>query len=130
LGLGRHFLLKHGNFIGFSLETVYEIAAGFIETSYSNDPVLKELLAIDHWLQHKIKPSKSFLQEFDKKEKFALLDAYKLPHNKYRYAVTQISFDVGMWERENIIGTSPTVLVIVFDGQTKSKVLDLSACRK
>lgn len=127
LGLGRQFQLKHGRFIGFSLETVYEIAAGFIESSYPNDPVLKELLAIDHWLQHKIKPSKSFLQEFDKKEKFALLDAYKLPHNKFRFAVTPISFDFGLWERENTIAASPTVLVIAYDGQTKARVLDLSA---
>jgi hypothetical protein len=89
--------------------------------------VLKELLAIDHWLQHKIKPSKSFLQEYDKKEKFALLDAYKLPHQTCRYAVAPINFDFGLWERENTIIASPTVLVIAFDGQTKSKVLDLSA---
>ena len=77
LGLGRHFQLKHGQFIGFSLEKVYEIAAAFIESSYPNDPVLKELLAIDHWLQHKIKPSKSFLQEYDKKEKFVHLRLFK-----------------------------------------------------
>ena len=127
LGLGRHFQLKHGRFIGFSLETVYEIAAAFIETSYPNDSVMKELLAIDHWLQHKIKPSKSFLKEHDKKEKFALLDAYKLPHNKFRFTVTPISFDFGLWERENTIAASSSVLVIAFDGQTKSKVLDLSA---
>ncbi len=127
LGLGRQFQLKHGKFIGFSLEKVYEIAAAFIESSYPNDPVLKELLAIDHWLQHKIKPSKSFLQEYDKKEKFALLDAYKLPHQTCRYAVAPINFDFGLWERENTIATSSSVLVIAFDGQTKSKVLDLSA---
>ena len=127
LGLGSHFQLKHGKFIGFSLEKVYEIAAAFIESSYPNDPVLKELLAIDHWLQHKIKPSKSFLQEYDKKEKFALLDAYKLPHQTCRYAVAPINFDFGLWERENTIATSSSVLVIAFDGQTKSKVLDLSA---
>lgn len=126
LGLGRHFQLKHERFIGFSLDRVYEIAADYVAEFFPNDPVLNELLAIDHWLQHKIKPSKSFLQEFDKKEKFALLDAYKLPHNKYRYAVTTTSFDFGMWERENTIASSPTPLVIAFDGQTKSKVLDLS----
>ena len=126
LGLGRFFEQQHGKFIGFSLEKVYEIAAAFIEMSYPNDPVLKELLAIDHWLQHKIKPSKSYLAEYDKKEKFALLDAYKLPHNKYRYAVTQISFDLGMWEREGIIHLAPTELVIVFDGQSKARVVYLS----
>lgn len=126
LGLGRFFEQQHGKFIGFSLEKVYEIAAAFIEMSYPNDPVLKELLAIDHWLQHKIKPSKSHLAEYDKKEKFALLDAYKLPHNKYRYAVTQISFDLGVWEREGIIHLAPTELVIVFDGQSKARVVYLS----
>lgn len=127
LGLGRHFEMKHGQFIGFSLEKVYEIAADYITSFYPKDPVLKELLAIDHWLQHKIKPSKSFLQEYGKKEKFALLDAHKLPHHAYRYAVAQISFDLGLWERENMISASPNTLVIVFDGQTKARVLNLSA---
>jgi hypothetical protein len=125
-GLGRYFEQQHGKFIGFSLEKVYEIAAAFIETSYPNDPVLKELLAIDHWLQHKIKPSKSFLQEYDKKEKFALLDAYKLPHQTCRYAVAPINFDFGVWEREGVIHASPTELVIAFDGQSKARVIDLS----
>ena len=88
--------------------------------------MLKELLAIDHWLQHKIKPSKSFLKEYDKKEKFALLDAYKLPHQTCRYAVAPINFDFGVWERKGIIHASPTELVIVFDGQSKARVIELS----
>jgi len=88
---------------------------------------MQELLAIDQWLQHKIKPSKGFLAEYDKKEKFALLDAYKLPHNKYRYAVAQISFDFGVWETEGIIHLEPTELVIVFDGQSKARVVALVA---
>jgi hypothetical protein len=67
------------------------------------------------------------LTEYDKKEKFALLDNYKLPHNKYRYAVTQISFDFGSWEREGTIHASPTELVIVFDGQSKARIVDLAA---
>jgi hypothetical protein len=77
-------------------------------------------------LQHKIKPSKIFLAEYSKKEKFALLDAYKLPHNKYRYAVTQISFDFGVWETEGIIHLAPTELVIVFDGQSKARLVALA----
>jgi hypothetical protein len=125
-GLGRYFEQQHGKFIGFSLDKVYEIAAGYIAAFFPHDKVLQELLAIDQWLQHKIKPSKSYLSEYDKKEKFALLDAYKLPHNKYRYAVTQISFDFGSWEREGIIHPSPTELVIVFDGQSKARIVDLS----
>jgi hypothetical protein len=126
-GLGRYFEQQHGKFIGFSLDKVYEIAAGYIAAFFPHDKVLQELLAIDQWLQHKIKPSKSFLAEYDKREKFALLDAYKLPHNKYRYAVTQISFDFGSWEREGIIHASPTELVIVFDGQSKARVVDLAS---
>jgi hypothetical protein len=30
---------------------------------------MKELLAVDYWLQHKIKPAKGFLPEMEKKEK-------------------------------------------------------------
>jgi len=126
-GLGLAFKASHGRFIGFTLDQVYTIASGYIQMTFPDDQVMMEMLGIDHWLQHKIKPSKSFLQEYDKKEKFALLDAYKLPHNKFRFTVTQISFDFGLWERENTIASTPTMLVIAFDGQTNSRVLDLSA---
>lgn len=121
--LGRYFEQQHGCFIGFTLDQIYSIAAGFMAEQYQDDPILKELLAIDYWQQHKIKPAKGYLPELDKKEKFGLLDAQKLPHHKFRYAVAPLSFDFDLWEKENTIIHKQSLLVMEFTGQTRPRIL-------
>jgi hypothetical protein len=88
---------------------------------------MKELLAVDYWLQHKIKPAKGFLPELEKKEKFGLLDAHKLPHHKFRYAAATLSFDFELWEKDNTIILKPTLLLMEFNGGSKPKILNISA---
>jgi hypothetical protein len=121
--LGQYFEQQHGCFIGFTLDKVYAIAADFLTAHYPDDNVLKELLAIDYWQQHKIKPAKGYLPELDKKEKYNILNEFRLPHNKYRYIVTGISFDFEQWEKENTIQLKPSMLLIEFNGQTRPRIL-------
>ena len=116
MGLGTHFLNLHGSFIGFGLQRVYEIAADFIEKEYHHDSMLAELLAVDHWLQHKIKPAKGFLPELGKKEKYELLDHSKLPHQKYRYVVASTSFDMHAFMQQGAVERGANTLVIEYDG--------------
>ncbi len=123
LGLGRYFEQQHGKFIGFSLDKVYEIAAGYIAAFFPNDKVLQELLAIDYHLQHKIKPASRFVEEVDKKEKFSLLESLKLPHNKFRYTVLNISFDHQQFIKDNSIRASNEILIIEFTGTEKPYII-------
>ncbi|MFZ9794609.1 MAG: hypothetical protein ACO3F3_19980, partial [Gemmataceae bacterium] len=76
---------------------------------------------------HKIKPATSLIPEVDKKEKFALLDAWKLPHNRFRYAVARIGFDFNLWIRERMVETVPSWVIIEFNGQTKPRLLEMPA---
>jgi len=114
---------QHGKFIGFSLDKVYEIAAGYIAAFFPNDKVLQELLAIDYHLQHKIKPASRFVEEVDKKEKFSLLESLKLPHNKFRYTVLNISFDHQQFIKDNSIRASNEILIIEFTGTEKPYII-------
>jgi len=123
LGLGRYFEQQHGKFIGFSLDKVYEIAAGYIAAFFPNDKILQELLAIDYYLQYKIKPTSRFVEEIDKKEKFSLLEALRLPHNKFRYTVLNISFDHQQFVNDNSITASNEILIIEFTGTEKPKII-------
>lgn len=124
LGLGKYFEKVHGQFIGYSLEQVYDFAAGFIQSSYPQDAMMMELLAIDHWTQHRIKPAKSFIPEWEKKEKFALLDQLHLPHSKYRYVVTETSFDHEAFFQEGRIMQEKKILVLEFDGTKKPRICE------
>ena len=92
LGLGKYFE-KQSSFFQYTLNDIYQIAHQFIQVNYSTDTILPQLLAIDYYLQHKIKPGNKFVEELPKKEKFALLESLKLPHNKFRYVVIPIDFD-------------------------------------
>jgi anaerobic magnesium-protoporphyrin IX monomethyl ester cyclase len=122
-GLGRYFEQQHGKFIGFSIDKVYEIAAGYIAAFFPNDKILQELLAIDYNLQHKIKPSPRFVEEIEKKEKFSLLESLKLPHNKFRYTVLNISFDHQQFIKDNSIAASNEILIIEFTGNEKPTII-------
>lgn len=117
LGLGKHFFKSHGKFIGYSLEQVYGYAAAYVKASFPEDVIMLELLAIDHWMQHKIKPAKGFIDEWDKKEKFALLDKLHLQHNRFRYVVTETSFDFEMFIKEKGMILKRKLLVLEFDGK-------------
>lgn len=121
--LGRYFEQQHGCFIGFTLDKVYSIAADFLAAHYPDDIILKELLAIDYWQQHKIKPAKGYLPELDKKEKYNLLNELRLPHNRYRYVAAPISFDFEQWEKENTIQLKASMLLIEFNGQTRPRII-------
>lgn len=126
-GLGLAFKASHGRFIGFTLDQVYTIASGYIQKTFPDDRVMMEMLGIDYWLQHKIKPATSLIPEVDKKEKFALLDAWKLPHNRFRYAVARIGFDFNLWNRERRVENVPSWVIIEFNGQTKPRLLEMPA---
>jgi hypothetical protein len=80
-----------------------------------------ELLAIDHWTHHRIKPAKSYIPEWEKKEKFALLNRMYLPHNKYRYVVTETSFDCEILLQQNITIMERKILVLEYNGVEKPK---------
>lgn len=121
--LGRYFEQQHGCFIGFTLDKVYSIAADFLAAHYPDDIILKELLAIDYWQQHKIKPAKGYLVELEKKEKYNILNELRLPHNRYRYVAAPISFDFEQWEKENTIQLKPSMLLIEFNGQTRPRII-------
>jgi len=64
---------------------------------------------------------KIFISELEKKEKFALLDQLHLPHNKYRYVVTETSFDHEAFLQEGKIVQKKKLLALEFNGAEKPK---------
>ena len=102
---------------------IYTIVHGFIKEQYSNDPVVLQLMAIDYYLQQKIKPAVLFVQELEKKEKFAVLEKLNLSHHKFRYTVIPINFDYAVFEKENRIVNERQVLIIEYTGTSKPRVV-------
>jgi coproporphyrinogen III oxidase-like Fe-S oxidoreductase len=118
LGLGKYFESR-SSFYSYTAMDMYNIANDYVVNNYSNNVIIQELLAIDYYLQYKIKPAEKFINEIDRKEKFAYLEKLQLSHQKYRYTVIPINFNYQLFQQDHIIFQQPTVLVIQYDGKNK-----------
>lgn len=122
LGLGIYFGSKR-DYHKFSLMDVYEILYSFAEQNYPGDQVLKELITVDYYLQSKVKPKSSFVNELSKEDRNSMVEALKLNHHKFRFAILPLSFNFKKFAASNQIETSPFKLVIQYTGTSKPEIV-------
>ncbi len=122
LGLGKYFESR-SSFFSYTAMDIYNIANDFVKENYPDNLIIQELLAIDYYLQHKIKPAEKFIPEIAKKDKFAFLDKHQLPHQKFRYTVIPIHFNYHLFKQDQIIFKEEELLVIQYDGTRKPIVI-------
>lgn len=120
--LGTYFESR-SSFYSYTLNDIYSIAKDFITLNYPNDSYLHQLLAIDYYLQHKVKPVEFGIPETPKKDKFSLLERMGLPHNKLRYIVIPIDFSYEVFNNENSILPKNEQLIIEYTGISKARVI-------
>ncbi len=126
LELGKYFETRSSFFYYTALD-IYNIANDFIKENYPSDLIIQELLAIDYYLQYKIKPAEKFIPEIIKKEKFAYLEKCQLPHQKLRYTVIPIHFNYHLFKQDQIIFKQEEMLVIQYDGTRKPIAIRLES---
>ncbi len=122
MGLGIYFSENH-DLIKYNIKDVFKLLFDFAALQYPDDIVLQELIRIDYCAYEKVKPSQGFVQELARAEKYKLLDSNKLNHNKFRFMVFPISFDLAIFDRENRIENEAQTIVFQYDGVTKGKML-------
>lgn len=121
--LGTFFETK-SSFHSYNLKDIYAIAKDYISEAYKQDIILHELLAIDYYLQHKVKPVAFCINEIGKREKMSLLEKRNLPHQKLRYIVIPINFDYSLFLQENTIIEKREILIIEYTGTGKPKIIN------
>ena len=122
LGLGEFFGQKK-DFHKYTLPDVFDIITQYSEQEYPNDPILKQLIAVDYYLHFKVKPKELFMSDLPKTTKFELIDRLKLDHHKYRFVVLPLDFNFDKVVHKNIIDRTPQNLIIQYNGQTKAKLV-------
>ena len=122
LGVGLHFETKR-DFHKFSLTDVYSIMTEYVEAHHANDPIIKQLIAIDYYLHHKVKPQALFLEEIDRSQKTKLIEEKRLNHHKYRHIILPLNFNYELLEKENKIEQSDYQLILQYDGVNKAEVV-------
>ncbi len=95
----------------------------FVDKNYPNDKVIKQLLAIDYYLQHKVKPQNLIIKDLERDEKIKMIEELKLNHHKFRFIILKLNFDFELFQRENSIKESPYNLVIQYNGTGKAEIV-------
>ncbi len=122
LGLGCAFS-KVKDFHKYALNDVYFILNDFVNETYPTNIILKQLIAIDYYLQYKIKPKQLFIDEIEKDAKFLLIDKLLLNHHKYRFTIIELDFNFESFVNDNEIILEPYTLIIQYNGQQKPVII-------
>jgi anaerobic magnesium-protoporphyrin IX monomethyl ester cyclase len=118
LGLGNYFN-THSNFHKHGIKDIYGIIQTYALLHYADDKILQQLIAINYYLQHKVKPADMFVVEVPKINQIHIMQQLGLNHHKYRFAMLPISFNWDEFVQYNHIIPANDVAIITFTGTTK-----------
>lgn len=122
LGLGTYFCSVR-EVHKYTLKDVYEIIHQYVQENHPEDFVLQELIAIDYYLQYKLKPQQLFLQEIPLEEKKHLTKALCLNTIDFRYVILPIRFNYTRYLHENRVEEGNFPLIIQYSGNAKPVVV-------
>lgn len=118
LALGTYFV-KTIQSQHYDLKEVYSTIYDFSKIYFPENNIILEIIALDYYLQYKIKPQIKFLDEIERTNKNKLIEQFKLNHHKFRFLVLPISFDFKKFHSENSIELKKENIIIQYDGINK-----------
>jgi anaerobic magnesium-protoporphyrin IX monomethyl ester cyclase len=124
LGLGNYFN-THSNFHKHGVKDIYTLLQQYSSLTFATDKVLQQLIAIDYYLHHKVKPANIFNAELNKTETFNIIHQYSLNHNSFRFVMLPITFNWETFVAQNIIIPTTENVAIQFNGTQKAKIITL-----
>ena len=77
LGLGTYFATV-SDLHRYTLKNIYEFLYQYANQHFAEDIILKEFIAIDYYLHHKIKPQQLFIEEISSQQKQEILNQQQL----------------------------------------------------
>lgn len=122
LGLGQYFS-KHKDFHKHTLNDVYNLITAYSKEAFPADKILQQLIAIDYYLQAKIKPQIQYLEEIDRATKTALIEQHSLNHHKYRHVIVPISFNFDLFLQTGELFEQQEYLIFEYNGVSKAHVI-------
>ncbi|HEX4957990.1 MAG TPA: radical SAM protein [Lacibacter sp.] len=123
LGLGNYFQM-YSDFHKHELRDVYQLLFDFTKEYYPADAVLQQLIAVDYYLHHKIKPIDLLQVEVPASIKSKLTEKLHLNHHKYRHVMLPVSFNWQEFVQYHHIIKADAILVIEYNGKEEPKILD------
>lgn len=122
LGLGKYNLITNGN-SNTGLTGVYNTLFNYCLQCFDPGNIVFELVALDYYLHHKIKPATLYLPQTPKQQRIDIFTQLKLNHHKYRYVIHNVHFNVQKLITGNIFEPADDVLIIEFSGVDVPRVI-------
>jgi anaerobic magnesium-protoporphyrin IX monomethyl ester cyclase len=122
LGLGAHFETQH-SFHQFTLQNLFHRLHEFVKIFEADDPVLHQMVAVDYYLYHKIKPSIQFVEELSKPHRNEIIEQQGLNHHRFRFVIIPLQFQLQAWLADWMIKPESDIAIFQYDGLNKAKVL-------
>ena len=123
LGLGNYFT-ERKDFHRHSLDDVYDMLFDYVTTTFTEDLIIKQLVAVDFFLHHKIKPKARYIDELAQQERNKVIELHKLNHHQYRFAMLPLTFNLQNYLESGALNDEPQVLTIQYNGKEKPIVLN------
>lgn len=108
----------------YDLKDVYSIMYEFSKAYFPENKIILEIIALDYYLQYKVKPQTLFIEEIDRLNKNKIIAQFHLNHHKFRFIILPISFNFKKFQSENIIVLTNENMVIQYDGINKPIVYE------
>lgn len=123
LGLGNYFV-ERKDFHRHSLDDVYDMLFEYVTNTFVEDHILKQLVAVDYFLHHKIKPKARYIDELTQQERNKVIECNKLNHHHYRFAMLPLTFNLQSLLQKDKFTEEPQVLTIQYNGKEKPTILN------
>lgn len=125
VGLGEFWKDSNG-LTNDGLTGLYTLLHHYAVITYPADIVLHELIALDYYLQHKVKPGIRFLPEVSKVERNQTIDRLKLNHHQYRYVMHPVHFAVADFLETGLATSASDRLIIEYSGTNIPRIIEYS----
>jgi anaerobic magnesium-protoporphyrin IX monomethyl ester cyclase len=121
-GLGAYFGTRK-DYHKFNHQDIYDILFDFAKMQYADDTILHQMIAIDYYLAHKIKPQILYINEIAKTEANKLLQSMQNFNQKLRYVIFKIDFDFNAFKNNLLIEKNEQYFIVAYTGVEFPKVM-------
>jgi anaerobic magnesium-protoporphyrin IX monomethyl ester cyclase len=122
LGTGKFWKNKN-NLQNTGIQDIFTILNEYSRHHFPDDIVLHELIALDFFLQHKVKPGLLLIPETDKKQRQQLMAQLKLNHHKFRYIICPVHFSVQELLKHQHAEAADDLLIIEYNGTELPRII-------
>jgi anaerobic magnesium-protoporphyrin IX monomethyl ester cyclase len=123
LGLGTYFKANR-DFHKHTLNDVYDMIEAYVKQAFPEDIVMHQLIAIDYYLQAKIKPQVRYQNEVERSAKQEIIAKYKLNHHQFRHIILPTTFSFNEYKMHGTITHGNYECIIQYNGTDKPKIMD------